>query len=173
MHSGDIQCYPAQHFPSPNGGVAGRGTPGLHLGGVQMRRRAKAVSHQFRAACLAGQRLDQCAHIFVTLIHNHRARHLGQKLPKRAQNIVQVAVIVQVIGFNIRDHSNLGIQVQKGVVGFAGFGQENVAVPQSGIATVDRQVPANQSRGMQRSGFQHHRRHTGRRRLAVRSSDRD
>ncbi len=94
---------------------------------------------------------------------------VAEALPHR----VEVAPVVEVLGVDVGDHRDGGLQAQEGAVGFVGLHHDPVALADLGVGAVGVDDPAVDHRGVQVPGVEQGGDHRGGGGLAVGAAHRD
>ena len=88
-------------------------------------------------------------------------------------DVVEIAVVIEMVGLDIRDDGDRRRQQQKRPVAFVGFENDEVAFSQPGIAADRVEQTADNDGGIEARPVQNRRDHRRRRRFSVSAGDRD
>jgi hypothetical protein len=105
--------------------------------------------------------------------HHERARDCVGELAERANEPVEVAVMIEVIGFDVRHERRFGREVQERAVALVGLDDEPLAIAVRGVGADFVDLAADDEARMPAGPPQDQREHRRARRLPVRSRDRD
>ncbi len=100
-------------------------------------------------------------------------RHLVGEVDERLLQVVEPAVVFEMLAIDVRNHRHRRKQFEKRSVAFVRFHHHQLAAAESRVAAERAQPPANHRRRIEAGAFEHQRDHRGRRRLAVRPRHRD
>ena len=92
---------------------------------------------------------------------------------KRRDEIVEARIRVEVLAIDVRDDGNRGIQPEERSVAFVGLRHERRATADARVAPERGQASADHGGWIESCAFEHQGHHRRRRRLSVRSRDRD
>ena len=100
-------------------------------------------------------------------------RHLVGEVDERLLQVVEAAVVLEVLVIDVRHHRNRRQQLQERPVAFVRLGDHQLAASEPRVAAERAQPPADHRRRIEPGALEHQRDHRRRRRLAVRARDRD
>ena len=100
-------------------------------------------------------------------------RHLVGEVDERLLQVVEAAVVLEVLVVDVRNHRNRRKQFQKRPVALVRLRHHELAASEPRVAAEGAQPPADHRRRIEPGALEHQRDHRRRRRLAVRAGDRD
>ena len=101
------------------------------------------------------------------------SRHRGDEVVERAHEALERPVVVEVVGFDVRDDGGLGRELEERAVALVGFHDHPLAVVVRGVRADFVEIAADDERRSPARRAQDQRQHRRRRRLAVTARDRD
>ena len=118
---------------------------------------------------------QHCRKVRVVGAGDDRAveRHFVREVDERLLQIVEPAVVFEMLVVDVRNHRNRRKQLQERPVAFVRLGHHQLAAAQPRVAAERAQPPADHRRRIESGALEHQRDHRRRRRFAVRACDGD
>ena len=118
---------------------------------------------------------DQRLHFRMVGAHHAEAveRHVLDELPESLANLVEGAVVVEMLGIDVGDDRDVGRQLQERAVALVGLDHHPLARAHAGIGAVGVDDAAIDHGRVEPAGVEQRRDHRGRRGLAMRAADGD
>ena len=124
------------------------------------------------AAPRSARELDQAR---VLAAYDNRAvlSHEVHERAERLLDLLERGVVVHVVGLDVGDDDDVGVEIEKRAVGFVGLADEELPVAVTAVCVVALHDAADQEAGVEPHAVEHGGAHRGRRRLAMGAGDRE
>ena len=118
---------------------------------------------------------DQRLHFRMVRAHHAKAveRNIFNELAESLANLVERAVVIEMLGIDVGDDRYLGRQLQEGAVALVGLDHHPLALAHAGIGAIGVDDAAIDDRRVEPAGVEQRRDHRRRRGLAMRAADGD